>query len=102
MPTKDIELARKYRRAYYYRNKDNEKLRVRQRKVCLQNIIDQVKDGFHCECGEDDKRCLDFHHEENKLICIASIPTKGWSIDRLIAEMEKCKIVCANCHRKMG
>lgn len=101
MPTKNKNLARKYRREYYYRNLDQEKLRVKQRKTCLQNIIEQVKDDSQCACGEGDNRCLVFHHVGLKLENIANIPTKGWSIDRLMREMEKCLILCANCHRKL-
>ena len=102
MPTKNIKLARKYRREYYYRNLDQEKLRVKQRRACLQDIIQQIKDGLQCDCGESDNRCLDFHHEGIKLENIAMIPIRGWSLDRLIRELEKCIIICSNCHRKMG
>jgi len=52
-------------------------------------------------CGENDIRCLDWHHRnphEKKLsVCVAIMRT--WSWEKIMAEIEKCDCVCANCHR---
>ena len=52
------------------------------------------------ECGEDDKVCLQFHHidpnkKETNVVAFAS-----GSRARLIAEIAKCVVLCANCHLK--
>lgn len=52
------------------------------------------------DCGEDDPIVLEFDHvrgvkEEN----ISRLLRSG-SEERLRAELEKCDVVCANCHRK--
>lgn len=52
------------------------------------------------DCGEDDRRCLEFHHLRDKLFTISYLLTSGHSLDRLKEEMAKCDIVCSNCHRK--
>lgn len=53
------------------------------------------------ECGEDDPACLDLHHREpdTKKMKISKMVTWGYSKDKLQAEMDKCDVVCANCHR---
>lgn len=53
-------------------------------------------------CGEADIRCIDFHHNDPaKKSANLSVAVAHWSIKRLQAEMEKCTMVCANCHRKI-
>lgn len=52
-------------------------------------------------CDEDDPACLDFHHVEgNKEMSVSSMISHGYSKERLLDEIEKCEILCANCHRK--
>ena len=102
MPTKNIKLARKYRREYYYRNRKQEMLRINQGKERIRDILYQIKRNNPCSCGENDIRCLDFHHDGNKDSCLAYVINKGWGIDRLVAEIEKCYVVCSNCHRKLS
>lgn len=52
-------------------------------------------------CGEKDPACLDFHHRDGgttKDGDIATLRRFGWA--RLRAEIAKCDVLCANCHRK--
>jgi hypothetical protein len=53
-------------------------------------------------CGEDDPRCIDFHHNAagEKVEKISNLATKV-SIKRLKKELERCTPLCANCHRKL-
>ena len=55
--------------------------------------------GCH-RCGITDPRVLDFHHEkgEDKLFTISGA-RRAIGSDRLKKEIEKCVVVCANCHR---
>jgi hypothetical protein len=53
------------------------------------------------DCGQVfDPVCMDFDH-----ICgdkndnVGSMVGRGMSVDRIKAEVEKCELVCANCHR---
>lgn len=54
-------------------------------------------------CSETEPCCLDFHHlnGEEKTITVALAVNLGWSVERLKTEIEKCEVVCANCHRKI-
>ena len=60
--------------------------------------------GGRCEnCGYD--RCLDaleFHHKDPTQKDF-SISSKGYtrSWDRVKKELDKCTILCANCHREL-
>jgi len=51
-------------------------------------------------CEETHFSCLDFHHRDSgeKLANIGQV--RHWSHEKLLEEMNKCDIVCANCHRK--
>lgn len=41
---------------------------------------------------------FDFHHKEDKEFGISAY-TKSCSVDRIAAEIIKCVLLCANCHR---
>lgn len=51
------------------------------------------------DCGESDPLVLEFDHLRDKTFNIArAMPDRGW--DSILAEIEKCEVVCANCHRR--
>jgi len=51
-------------------------------------------------CGTTDPRVLDFHHKDgkNKEFTVGAF-RRVVGLDRIKEEIEKCEIVCANCHR---
>lgn len=53
-------------------------------------------------CGESHSQCLDFHHKnpKNKVANISVIirQTK-YNFDDLLLELDKCVLICVNCHR---
>lgn len=53
------------------------------------------------DCGEDDVLVLEFDHVRGeKEFAVAVGVAKKYSIERLAAEIAKCDIRCANCHRR--
>ena len=68
------------------------------------DLMDQVKADRGCaECGlvmPDHPEVFDFDHApgSDKLRHVADFATKG-TIEELLAEIAKCEVVCANCHR---
>ncbi len=53
-----------------------------------------------CElCGEGDPVVLDFDHLRDKVREVTVIASFGGWAD-LLAEIEKCRVLCANCHRR--
>ena len=66
----------------------------------LQEIRDLKAEAGCQECGETDWRCLDFHHTdpEQKVRSVSSM--RGLSLKRVMEEVNKCLVLCSNCHRK--
>lgn len=55
-----------------------------------------------CErCGYDDNpAALEYHHtnKENKFMDVSTMITQGYSTDRIKSELDKCVVLCSNCH----
>jgi len=63
--------------------------------------VDNIKMNEGCsKCGYSDHPvALHFHHlEPVKKHGTISVLVKKGSLDRIKQEMEKCEILCANCH----
>jgi len=74
-----------------------------ERRAPRQAIVDKIKAESGCmDCGLHPKypQVLEFDHrpDEKKLFHISDRMTNG-TIEDLLAEIAKCDIVCANCHR---
>lgn len=51
------------------------------------------------KCGESHPACLDFHHKGNKEFNISNVIRRK-SFKTIKKEIDKCIVLCANCHRK--
>ena len=65
--------------------------------------IEEYKLRHPCPCGETESCCLSFHHLEGGLkeANISDMVNKGYGIARIKGEIEKCIILCLNCHAKL-
>ncbi len=102
MPYSNREQQREAQRKHYQENKDKFRARVYKRRQENRQFILETQSKTGCVvCGEKHVACLDFHHRnpEEKVVEI-SIATDDWSLDRLKKEIEKCDVLCSNCHRK--
>jgi hypothetical protein len=74
---------------------------ARRRKNKLLRLTNRYKAFCGCaNCGEKDPVCLDFHHKDNtKEYDVSKLISLG-NIVKLRAEIRKCIVLCANCHRK--
>jgi hypothetical protein len=62
-------------------------------------LLEYFKSNPCVDCGESDPLVLEFDHLKDKLFDIgAALPDRNW--EALLAEIEKCDVVCANCHRR--
>lgn len=97
------EESRKRRRDSYERRKEVAKKSMAERRRRNKEFVDNIKRATGCMvCGERDIECLDFHHrdESKKVMCVA-LGVKSWhNQQKLIAEIEKCDLLCSNCHRR--
>jgi transcription elongation factor Elf1 len=87
---------------YYYKNREKEKERTKKRTEELKKWFKDYKKKFKCSsCGEDHPACLDFHHKKGKEAGVTELVSRrNTSKERIKEEIEKCQVLCANCHRK--
>ena len=64
-------------------------------------MIDYLDDKSCVECGMQDSRTLEFDHikPEDKSFSIARAINDTYSWKTIMSEIQKCQILCANCHK---
>ena len=103
MPFKNPEYRRKYRREWYAKHKESEKAHVSRRKKQLRKWFWELKTNLKCaKCSENHNATLEFHHRKphTKEKAIHKMLDDGLSTKRILKEMEKCIVLCSNCHKK--
>jgi hypothetical protein len=107
MPYKDAArrkaYAKKWNREFYLAHKASEYKRIKTRRNELRAWLDAYKLKLSCSvCGEKHPACLDFHHKDSKTkdFSLGIIGGWGYGKERLLNEISKCVVLCANCHRK--
>jgi hypothetical protein len=106
MPFKTKEDKKKYHKEYhkkwYLENRDKQRKAQSDRKKELREWFQEYKSTLSCKCGEDHPATIDFHHSSGKKEhLVAHMANEGYSKERILAEIAKCTIMCANCHRKL-
>lgn len=92
---------KEYKRKYYYLHKQSHYDRNKKTEERIKKFILFYKENHPCIiCGEICTACLDFHHLGDKSDNISNLYRKG-SISKVIDEINKCVVLCANCHRKL-
>jgi hypothetical protein len=128
MPRKDVDAKHEYDRQWHQDHKEEVKARKAARRQedkergktryqtnkaaidaankrwmrSIRDFIYQQKVGKTCvRCGIVDPRVLDFHHLDptTKEISLGTVVQTKVSKRRIIEEIAKCELVCANCHR---
>jgi hypothetical protein len=88
---------------WYYRNrKRKNRSKVYQRNELRARAARYKVQAGCCVCGESEPGCLDFHHRDGdeKERSISKMISYYSSWNRIEAEIRKCDVLCANCHRK--
>ncbi len=94
------------KKLWYQRNKKEERKRLCEYKSkrTIENrkyVVDFLLTHPCVDCEESDIRCLDFDHTHgDKDNNISTMIKGGYSLNRLIEEIDKCDVRCSNCHRK--
>jgi hypothetical protein len=93
-----------YGRAHYLANRQryiDQARAVRQRLALKRTryLIDYFRTHPCVDCGEADPVVLEFDHLRDKRFAIsARLHGRNWQT--ILDEIEKCEVVCANCHRR--
>jgi hypothetical protein len=86
---------------WHYRNRDWNTQRTLNRRRRLREWLRTHKSSLGCStCEVDDPACLDFHHVRGeKERAVTGMVTYGYAAADIHAELQKCRVLCANCHR---
>lgn len=105
MPIKDPEERRRKQREYsakhYAKNKTAAISRVRERNRQKKAEWDAYKATLSCSyCGFNHPAAIDFHHTDptTKIAAVHKL-VRNRRFTAAYAEIKKCIVLCANCHR---
>lgn len=90
---------------YYRLNSQKHKLetakRAKQQKEKNKEFVYSYLLTHPCvACGEADPIVLEFDHLKDKKFEIARMVASGFSFSSIKTEIDKCQVLCANCHRR--
>ena len=87
---------------HYNENKDLYLNKQSERRKKIKEYIESKKKKC-ISCNESDVACLDFHHlnGEEKDNSLSYAIVNKWGIKRIDNEINKCVVLCSNCHRKL-
>lgn len=87
----NLDKVRQYKNKYKHEQK-------RLAREYIANI--KIKNGCKV-CGDNNIHCLDFHHRDtnDKKNTISNLVRQGYSLNIIEEEINKCDIICSNCHR---
>lgn len=95
------ECVKKYKKQHYTENRQYYLDKSKTYRQTCREKLDNYKSQLVCsECGETRWWLLDFHHpnpseKEGEISKLFGSPNK------LKRELEKCIVLCANCHRNL-
>lgn len=88
------------RKDSYSKNKERYIKKSKKRKNEIVEWFVNFKKKLKCEvCGFSHPASLDFHHENDDKENNVSTLVRNGNKEKVILEIEKCRILCSNCHR---
>ena len=103
MPYTDISKRRACQRRFYSRNKSYFRSKNIRRRKELIDFVNSFKQGPCIDCGvKYPHYVMDFDHRDRKTKLDninKMINHHSYSKEKILNEIKKCDLVCANCHR---
>lgn len=103
MPYKDLDKRRECNKRYYDRHKKLYYNKNLKRRRMLMSFINTLKDKPCKDCGvKYPSYVMDFDHRDSsqKTSSVSHMATLHYaSRTKILEEIDKCDLVCANCHR---
>jgi len=96
--------CRECNKAYHYANWERHMSQIRARTKRVREearafIVNYLRSHPCVDCGERDIVVLEFDHLRDKDANVSHYIRMG-QLPRALLEIEKCEVVCANCHRR--
>jgi len=92
-------------RRWYRKNAKRKVAWQMRRRAEIRRWFRELKAMLKCmTCEESTPECLQFHHRDpsSKIIDVSSAAlNRCWARERILAEIAKCDVLCANCHLKL-
>ena len=99
MPTNKPEYQRRYHREHYERNRDRYLQQAKDQRNAMRGIVRSQKEKPCADCGvQYPYYVMQFDHVTGVKEATISRRTVSWGASKLLAEIAKCEVVCANCH----
>lgn len=98
-----IQCQRLYNQDYYKRNSEVAIAKTSKEARRKVEWLAEYKKTLKCsKCPENHIACLQFHHRDSsqKEFTI-STAIRRYSLEKIIEEIAKCDVLCANCHFKL-
>lgn len=97
--------TRKQVQRHYLNNKEYYHKKTRIRNAYFHELIrgylwDYLAEHPCIDCGETDPVVLEFDHLRDKIIHVSHMAKNNSQLYKVKAEIEKCVVRCANCHRR--
>ena len=89
--------------SYHLGQGQTEKSRVKKNTKILKQTLKEYKEKLPCtDCNKYyPSHVLDFDHiGKNKIASVSDLVRFSGNWNKILLEIEKCEIVCANCHRE--
>ena len=108
-PEKKRERHREYMRARYQTDSEFRQRQIaasgvtrRRDRAAVSAVIREAKLVGCARCSESDPVALDFHHRDpaTKSFEVSAAVSRADPVNAARAEIAKCDVLCANCHRK--
>lgn len=101
MPYKDPIKQKEAQRRWYEKNSDKVKASVTSGRITNAKKIRALKESGSCvDCGgRFHFSVMDYDHtDDNKVMTVSRLSARrSWA--EVLREIEKCDLVCSNCHR---
>lgn len=101
-----VECRRAGVRAHYEANRVYYKVKARARQEVVlrqtrQWLLAYLSEHPCVDCGISDMRVLEFDHRDGveKVAAVSVLARAGYPLSRVVREVAKCDVRCANCHR---
>lgn len=98
--------CRECNRGWHARNREhhNRMIHARNKRIRRESadrLLRYLMDHPCVDCGETDPVVLEFDHLRDKQRDVSYMAGgAGMPWERILAEIEKCEVVCSNCHRR--